>query len=528
MARIKIDPITRIEGHLSIEVEVENGVVTDAWSAGNMVRGWELILEDKDPRDAPYITSRICGVCEGVHTIASAHALDDAYGVDTPEAGRLMRNLFCSGMYMADHYIHFYVLSALDYLDIMAIAGYTGNDPGLLAIKDKIVYLVQHNDTSPFTPRYEPDEYSISDPETVTTLVSHYLKAIELKAKSGMMLSAMCGVQPHPNTINVGGCMATPTREQLLEVRALWEEQLDFVTNTYIPDVTYAGTDPLLPLLKMGLGGGHPNYLCYRMFPDSDVSGESDRPFGGGNHLFRGGTLIGDPLGTPEDVDYGQITEAIEHSWYDYPEGTDRLHPSEGVTKLNPHKEGAYSFIKSPRYNGHPMEVGPLARGLVNKYPELVAAVTDLGAKPGAVARHYCRALESKTIGEAGLRWLDRLIDIATEGPIIGMKDIPTPKSGQGFGTWDAPRGSLGHWVTIEGGRIAKYQCIVPSTWNASPRDELGQRGPYEEALIGAPVPDTDNPINLVRIVRSFDPCLACAIHLIDPETNDIKIHKVV
>ena len=172
------------------------------------------------------------------------------------------------------------------------------------------------------------------------------------------------------------------------------------------------------------------------------------------------------------------------------------------------------------------MEVGPLARGLVNQYPELMDLVAA-GAQPGAVARHFCRAIESRTIGEAGLTWLDRLIEIATAGPIFGMKDIPTPKSAQGFGTYDAPRGALGHWVNIEGGRIQNYQIVVPSTWNASPRDEKGARGPYEESLIGAPVPDTDNPINLVRIVRSFDPCLACAIHLIYPETNVIKVHKV-
>lgn len=173
--RIVIDPMTRIEGHLKIEVEVENGVVKDAWSAGTMARGWEVLLKDRDPRDAPYITSRVCGVCEGVHSIASAQALDHAFGVEIPEAGRIMRNLFCAGLYMHDHFIHFYVLSALDYLDIMAVAGYSGNDPGLLAIKDKIVALVQNNDTSPFTPRYEPDEYSVNDPETVTTLVSHYI-----------------------------------------------------------------------------------------------------------------------------------------------------------------------------------------------------------------------------------------------------------------------------------------------------------------------------------------------------------------
>ncbi|MEE9400063.1 MAG: nickel-dependent hydrogenase large subunit, partial [Dehalococcoidales bacterium] len=181
--RIVIDPITRIEGHLKIEVEVENGVVKDAWSSGTMARGWEVLLKDKDPRDAPYITSRVCAVCEGVHAIAAAQALDQAFDIEVPEAGRIMRNLFCSGMYMHDHYIHFYVLSALDYLDIMAVAGYKGIDPHLQAVRDKIVSLVEKNDTSPFTPRYTPDEFSVADPEVVTTLVSHYIKSVELKAK---------------------------------------------------------------------------------------------------------------------------------------------------------------------------------------------------------------------------------------------------------------------------------------------------------------------------------------------------------
>ena len=215
MVRITIDPMTRIEGHLKIDVEVENGVVKDAWSAGTMARGWEILLKDRDPRDAPYVTSRVCGVCEGVHALASAQALDHAFGIDVPEAGRIMRNLFCGGLYMHDHFIHFYVLSALDYLDIMAVAGYKGSDPALVALKDKIVALVKKGDTSPLTPRYEPDQYCVNDPEVVTTLVSHYLKAIELKARSQKMLNYICGIQPHPNAITYGGCTATPSREEL-------------------------------------------------------------------------------------------------------------------------------------------------------------------------------------------------------------------------------------------------------------------------------------------------------------------------
>ena len=525
--RIIVDPITRIEGHLKIEVEVENGIVTNAWSSGNMARGFEVLLQDKDPRDAPYICSRVCGVCEGVHTIASAFALDHAFEVEVPEAGRIMRNLFCVGDHISDHYIHFYVLSALDYLDIMAVASYSGNDPGLLAIKDKISYLASKKDTSPFTPRYTPDEYCITDPEIVTTLVSHYLQAIEMKAKAMKMMAIITGLQPHPNSIMVGGCTATPSTEQLRTFKTMMEEQIKFVNEVYIPDVTYVGTGPLLPLATMGLGGGFENYLCYPMLPQGEANSVSDLSFGGTNHLIGGGVITGGALNTVEDVNYDKITESVKYTWADYPDGVDSLHPSEGITKLNPRKDDAYSFVKAPRYNGKPMEVGPLARGLVNRYPELMALI-EAGAKPGAIARHYCRAIESKTMGEACLGWLDRLTTMSLSGTLVGMHDKAVPKSAQGFGVWDAARGALGHWINIEDGRTKNYQLVVPSTWNASPRDENDVMGQYEQSLIGCPVPDVDNPTNIVRIIRSFDPCLACAIHVIDPESNNIKVHKVV
>ena len=525
--QIVIDPLTRIEGHLKITVEVENGVVTDAWCAGTMARGWEILLRDRDPRDAPYVCSRVCSVCEGVHAIASSQALDDAFGVDIPEAGRIMRNLFCAGLYMHDHFIQFYVLSALDYIDIMAVAGYKGSDAGLQAVRDKIVGLVNKGDTAPFTPRYTPDEYCVADPDTVTTLVSHYIKAVEMKANSQKMLSILTGIQPTANSIMPGGCSATPTVEQLTEFRGLWQDQLDFVTNTYLPDVVAVGTGPLLPLALNGFGAGFTNYLCYPMFPQSDPASASDRSFGGSNHLVGGGVLINNPTGAAQAVDYTKITEDVKYTWSDYPVGVDSLYPGVGVTQFDPKKGGgAYSFVKAPRYNGLTVEVGPLARGLVNQYPVLMDLIGK-GAQPGVVARHLCRALEAKAVGDAGLAWIDRLIELATKAPIVGMKDKAVPASAQGMGAWDAPRGALAHWVDIKDGRIKNYQLVVPSTWNQSPRDSKGARGQNEQALIGAPVPDVDNPINLVRIVRSFDPCLACAIHLIDPETNDIKVFKV-
>ena len=283
---------------------------------------------------------------------------------------------------------------------------------------------------------------------------------------------------------------------------------------------------PLLPLAKAGLGATQGNYLCYPMFPQEAAGSPADYALGGSKHLVGGGAIVGGDIGNVQPLDFGKITEAVAHSWYDYPAGINALHPSVGVTEYNVKKQGAYSFVKAPRYNGQPMEVGPLSRGLVNKYPALMDLV-KAGAKPGAVARHFCRAVEAKLVGEAGLAWIDRLTQLATAGPIVGMKDKPVPRTAAGMGAWDAPRGALGHWVEIEDHRIKNYQLVVPSTWNASPRDEKEVRGPYEQSLIGAPVPDTDNPINLVRIIRSFDPCLACGIHLIDPETNDIKVFEV-
>ena len=276
----------------------------------------------------------------------------------------------------------------------------------------------------------------------------------------------------------------------------------------------------------MGLGNTGGNYMCYPMFPQEDAVSDADIAFGGRNHLIGDGVITGGALNPAQPVDYNRITEAVEHSWYNYPTGIDVLHPYEGVTEFNVHKEGAYSFLKSPRYSGEAMEVGPLARGLVNQYPELIDLV-DAGAKPGSVARHFCRAVESRLIGEAGLAWVDRLIELATAGPIVGMTDEQVPRSARGMGTWDAPRGALAHWIDVKDHRINNYQMVVPSTWNAGPRDEKGIRGPYEQSLIGCPVPDTNNPINVVRIIRSFDPCLACAVHLIDPQTNDIKVYKV-
>lgn len=512
--RITIDPVTRIEGHLKIDVEIEDGKVKDAWSSGTMARGMEILLKGKDPRDASYVTSRICGVCYSVHQLCSAYSLDDAFGATVPTGGTVLRNLMMGAEYIYDHMLHFYHLTALDYLDIMAVANYTGKDAGLNAVKDKIVGLVKSKDTFPLTPRYAPDEYCVKDPDIVISAVKHYIDALSMQAKARNMGAIFGGRQPHYQSIVAGGVTQLPDVNQVLQFRTMLDEQAKFVDDVYYEDVMAFGTGPLLPLAKMGLGGGHYNYISYGALkknpPNDDL-------------LFPAGVIIKmDPANiNVQKFNQNDITECVQYAWY---KNSKPLHPANGETKYDLDKEGAYSFVKAPRYKGESMEVGPLARMLVAKNPTLIGLVQQ-GVKPGAVARHACRAIETKMVVDACYKWCDQLLSEMTK-PGFKIHDTnhwEPPESGEGVGFYEPPRGALGHWIKIKNKKIENYQAIVPTTWNASPRCNKEIRGQYEESLIGVPVPDPDNPINVVRVIRSFDPCLACAIHLIDPKTNEIK-----
>jgi len=512
--KITVDPITRIEGHLKIEVEIENGRVKNAWSSGTMARGFEALLTGKDPRDASFVTSRFCGVCYSVHQLASARALDHAFGATVPWGGNLIRNLVMGAEYIYDHLIHFYQLSALDYIDIMAIANYNGKDKDLLAVKDKIVGLVKANDTFPLTPRYKPDDFSVNDPEMVTSAVKHYIDALKMHAKARNMGAIWGGRTPHYQNIVVGGVTSYPDVNQVARFRTMLDEQKKFVEEVYIPDVLAFGTGPLWKLAEAGVGGGHYNYLSY---------GDFQRDEAGKDLVFPSGVIIGLDSSNIKvnPVDTEKITESVKFSWY---RENKPVHPYKGEQVFDLDKKGAYSFVKAPRYDGKPLEVGPLARMLVSKNPILIDLVKK-GAKPGAVARHAARAIETKLIVDACYGWLDELLTEITK-PGFKIHDAEhwdPPESGMGSGFHEAPRGALGHWVKVKNKKIENYQAVVPSTWNASPRCENGTRGQYEESLIGVPVPDPDNPINIVRVIRSFDPCLACAVHLIDPRTNEIK-----
>lgn len=524
-ARIVVDPVTRIEGHLRVEVEVDNGRVVDAWCHGTMFRGFEQIMRGKDPRDATYVTERICGVCMGSHGWTAALAMENAFGAQVPTAGRLIRNLLVGALWLHDHPLHFYHLSALDYLDITAVGQYRGNDPGLLQVKAKVMALVEAGDPYPLLPRYQPDEFAVRDPEVVTTAVAHYLKALEIQAKAKKMSAILGGKQPHQSSIVVGGVTSYPNPEQLRQFAELLEETVNFVKNVYVPDVLAFGTGPLLPLAQAGIGAGPGNYLAYGAFPLDDA---------GNQKLFKAGVILDGDLSRVHTLDPQQITEAVTHSWYKEGAGG---HPTKATTEVDLDKADAYSFVKAPRYAGRPAEVGPLARMLVMQHAPLLDLVAKYNIRPGAVARHAARALETLLIAEAMPVWLEELTKVLgsskafADGGSARIHDEAhwePPETAEGAGLNEAPRGALGHWVRIVNRKVENYQIVVPTTWNASPRDERGNRGPIEHALIGTPVPDPDNPVNVVRVIRSFDPCLACAVHVVEPASGREKLLPIL
>lgn len=528
---ITIDPVTRIEGHLRIDVEVENGVVKDAWSSGTMFRGFEMLLTGKHPWDAQQVTERICGVCPLVHGTASSYNLDDAMGVELPDNARLIRNLCLGANFIQSHILHFYHLAALDYVDVTAALNYAGSDPALKALKGKIAGLAKAGDVYPFLPRYESNDY-VTDPELATVLVGHYVQALEMRKKAQEMLSIYYGRMPSFVGTIPGGVTSQPTVSNIAAFRARLSELRFWIDNVYVQDiVTIAGVPEYAPFLTVGDSGG--NYLAYGGF-----DGNSQ----GTDKYLPGGYVIGNDVAAVKTFDEQGITESVRYSWYT--EDCEGRQPGNGKTDPDVRKEDAYSFIKAPRYDGKPMEVGPMARMLVmagleisGKYPDtLMPLIRDLGLEPavkaclsagkfGILPRHAMRALECKLLADKMDEWLDQLVP---GDPIWDPRGKDIPGESQGMGLVEGPRGALGHWITIKGKKIDNYQCVVPTTWNASPRDKEGNRGPIETSLLGVPVPDVDNPINTVRCVRSFDPCLACAIHVIHPEHNGVKEFRVV
>lgn len=527
---ITIDPVTRIEGHLKIEAVVDDGVVKEARSAGTLWRGFEKILQGRDPLDAQRITQRFCGVCPSAHSTASTLALDAAFGIadKIPDNGRIGRNLIFGSNFLQSHILHFYHLTALDYVDVTAVAGYTGTDPDLAQVAN----FISRGNLSPFVPRYEGD-YRL--PKAVNIAATkHYVQALDIRRLTHELLAIFGGHMPHNMAIMPGGMTEQVTVDKIADFRWRLEKVRDFIDNVYIPDVlAVAGVYDDY----WGIGGGVGNYLAYGAFELDSNPDLTKR-----ERFFPNGRVKAKDL-KPLDFNPDEISEQITHSWYT----GDEHHPYEGETNPDPHKEGAYSWLKSPRYDGEVYEVGPLARQL-NAYVQGVQptvktvnwALGAAGAKPtdlvSTLGRHAARAIEAKMVADAMADWVLQLkpgepTNVGNTAE-FGRSEEPYdayryPGESKGMGITDAPRGALGHWVKIKDGKIANYQGVVPTTWNGSPRDSKNQPGPFEQALEGTKVRDAKNPFELVRIVRSFDPCLACAVHVVDAKNNEMGKFQV-
>ena len=513
MAKIIIDPISRIEGHLAIELDVQNNKVVDAKCMGEMFRGYEMILKGRNPVDAMQITQRICGVCPVSHSIASVKSLDQAFGIIPNKNGRILRNLTFAANYLQSHILHFYTLAALDYVDFTAILNYKGDDKKLNSIKAWAKMEIETKKGrpdeitagAPFLPRYESSSY-IKDNDLNIAAITHYVKALEIRMKCHQMVAIFGGKVPHLMAMVPGGMTQVPKANMISQYEKILNEVEKFVNEVYVPDVI-----AVAKAYKDYTGyGRYSDFISYGLFEESDGDTYDQK------HFMERGTFIGGKL---DKLDTSMITEAVKYSRYS---SASNLNPKVGQTVPYPEKPGAYTWLKAPRYGGKAVEVGPLARVVVAYMSGNKAVKTeldgvlkilnaDISAATSSIGRHACRAIEAKLICQKARTWLSEL-----EAGGKPRNSYTIPDNGEGMGLTEASRGALGHWITIKDKKIENYQCVVPTTWFCGPRDDAGVRGPVEQALIGTPIADSNNPIEAARIVRSFDPCIACAVHIVE------------
>lgn len=533
--RLVIDPVTRIEGHLKIEVEINNGVVTDAWSSGTLFRGIETILKGREPEEAWLLTQRICGVCTYIHGVTSVRSVEDALNLAIPDNARIVRNLLTGGLFIHDHPVHFYHLSALDWMDIVSALSANPSATESLAnalsptapaidfaaTQASLQSFVDSGKLGPFAGGYWGHSAYVLSPEENLLFAAHYLHALRQQVKAGRMHAIFGGKNPHIQSLRVGGvtCGEEVTSLRITEFRNLLTEMQAFIDTIYLPDVRYlAEAYPDWARL-----GGFKNYLAYGEFQMS--SSDPTQLY------FPCGVIMNRDIDNIADVVLDRINEHVQHSWY---AGAAARYPQQGETVpayTGYNTADRYSWLKAPRYNGEAMEVGPLARVLVAYgmgHNQIVPQVDQFLAATGltiddmhsTIGRSAARAIETKVIADEMGAWLDQL----QPGAATRVEAV-IPSNGSGIGLNEAPRGALGHWINIEGTKIGNYQMVVPSTWNLGPRCASGIRGPVEEALIGTPVADSERPVEILRIVHSYDPCMACAVHIAD---NDQKSHFTV
>lgn len=554
MTRSIIDPITRIEGHLRVEMEVDNGVVTDAWVSGGCFRGMELVVQDRTPEDAAQIVQRICGVCPVSHTHASSLAGEAAYGIVIPNQARIIRNLVEGGQFLHSHILWLYTLAALDYVnplnalnanvgkayDLMEAAG-TSCSTDLKTLMGTLTKFANNGQLSIFSGGWfldgqAPEAYRL-DPEADLICTAHYLEALNMQAKASEICGLIGGKMPHIMTLVPGGTAFVPTEEKLDELYSITREIRDWVDSTMLPDTKIiASAYPE----ALGFGRGCGRYVAWGVFQRENFE-MADRYMPSGVVYTNDGLRL-------EDPDPSLIKEYVGHSWY---VGDSDLNPKEGVTdplyteyyvagtehEENGHMIGTvndrYTWSKGPSYNGECMEAGPFSRVLaaylrggeknayiVNNLDKLMADLNlTLPQLQSTLGRVAARQVECSYIAHLMVDWVDELIE-ALKGGDSEYFRAPEHLTGYGCGMWEAPRGALYHDEHVDNGRITGYQIIIPTTWNIAPRNAEGVRGPMEQALIGTPVNNVDAPINALRTVHSFDPCTACAVHVSEPATG--------
>jgi len=574
--RIVVDPITRIEGHLRIEVDIDaQGNVINALSAGTQVRGIEIILRGRDPRDAWAFAQRICGVCTLVHGLASVRAVEDALNITVPENAELIRDLMAASQLLQDHVIHFYHLQALDWVNpISALTadpqktsaaaqelGYAETSAAYFAAaRTRLQTLVTSGQLGIFANGYWDHPAYVLPPEANLIAIAHYLEALAWQREIGQVMTIFGGKNPHPNvavggapcaitangTLPGGGDATAVNLTNLIRVRELIDSARKFVDEVYLPDLIMVGGAYKDWFTR---GENVRNFITYGDFDGSNA--------GNGFGVPRGVVLNRD-LSTiyPVDLtDPDQVQEYVAHSWYHYAQGdAAALHPYAGETTLaytgppppfqTLDEKGTYSWVKSPRWRGKPMEMGPLAR-LVLLHASGNAAAIALTASVLAqlnlpfealystLGRIVARGIEAKLMADRMANWHDRLMANIEAGNVQTFNDAKWepaswPAHARGVGTIEGPRGALGHWIIIDNGKITNYQAVVPTTWMAGPMDAAGQHGPYEAALMtGHHLARPDQPLEVLRTIHSFDPCMACAAHVFGPAREDIVTVKI-
>lgn len=579
--RVVVDPICRIEGHLRIEVNVdENNTIRNAVSTGNMWRGLEVILKGRDPRDAWAFVERICGVCTGVHALISCRAVEDALGIDIPRNANSIRNLMMLTQYTQDHLVHFYHLHALDWVDVVSaldadpqatselqrsISNWPKSSPGYFRdVQNRIKRFVESGQLGPFANAYWGSPAYKLPAEANLMAVTHYLEALDFQKEIVKIHTIFGGRNPHPNwlvggmpcSINVNdtGAVGAVNMAWLNQVSSIIDRSIEFVDQVYIPDLTAIAS--YYKDWTYGGGLSSKNVMSYGEFP------RIPNQFDNASFMMPNGAILNGDLSTVYDVDPRdpeQVQEFVTHSWYQYDDENRGLHPWDGVTEpkfeLGPAAKGTktdikaldeggkYSWLKAPRWRGNAMEVGPLARYLVayargdeqikEQVDGLLSALDlPITALFSTLGRTAARGLESSWSAHKMREVFDDMManikagDVATANMTHWEPDTwPAESKGVGFG--EAPRGSLGHWVKIEDGKIDNYQAVVPSTWNASPRDPAGNIGAYEAALLGTPMADPSQPLEILRTIHSFDPCLACASHVMSPDGQELAKVKI-